>query len=157
MSNIGSIHENGLICRTLTLRGRWGLLLMCNKPFPWEWVLKNNRGRTTLGCVMLRPFISNPCKFIKVWTKMIIMTIHGTHGTWVIGSNFFILWCCRVGITLLLLRRRCRRLVPIWLVFLWGIIPLIPIGASSISLVIIGGLLIYVSSLLILWISFDHV
>lgn len=119
----------------------------------WERFLKNNSGRCIIGCIpdrmrcmILRMFRSNPFELINMWKNMSIMDIHITHDIWVIGLNIFLIpWLSMVGIALLLLRRRCRRLVPIGLVLLWGIIPSIVVSSSSISLVVVGGPIIYVS------------
>lgn len=108
-------------------------------------------------CMLARVFLSNHFNLIEVREKMSIMAMYTTHGTWLVGSNFFIPWWSRIYIPFLLLRRRCRRLVPIWLVLLWGIISPIPISPFSISLVVIGGVVISISSLLILGIKLYHV
>ena len=66
--------------------------------------------------MLLRVYLSKPFEIINMWTKMSIMV---THGTWMIGLNILLIpWWSRVGIFLLLLRRRCRRLVHVWLVLL---------------------------------------
>ena len=88
---------------------------------------------------------------------MSIMAIHATHSTWMNGLNFSISWWSRVGIALLLLRRRCKRLIHVWLVLLWEIIPSLVVSSSFISLFVVGGMIISFSSSLFLWIRLGHV
>lgn len=65
----------------------------------WEWVMKKNRGRIRGRCIvgyipnrkwhmLLREFLFNPFELIDMWTKMSVIAIHTTHGTWLIGSNY---------------------------------------------------------------------
>ena len=67
-----------------------------------------------MWCMLLRVFLSNPFELIDMWEKMIVIVKNATHGTCVIGLNTILIpWWSRVDIILLLLRRGCKRLVPI--------------------------------------------
>jgi len=94
---------------------------------------ENSRGRIRMGHVIegipsrmgymiMILLIFNPFNLIDVWTKMSVMAKHATHGTWVIGLKIFpISWWFGIGIVLSLLRWWRKRVIPILLIFLWGV------------------------------------
>ena len=100
--------------------------------------------------MLMRSFLPNPLELLKMWEKVSIMATLSTYDTWLIGSELRIPWGSRVVVPLLLLRRGCRKLVPIRSILLWGVILLVPIISSSISLVFVFGSINLIASLLIL-------
>ena len=127
----------------------------------WEGVLKNDRRIKRGSCVvrripnmvwrmMLRTFVPNSLKFLKMRKKVSVMATLSVDNAALVGLKLQIPWWSRVFVPLLLWRRRSRKLVPVWSILLGGIIPLVSIIDSSISLVVVLGLIIAIASLLIL-------
>lgn len=97
----------------------------------WEGILKISRRRNRGGCtirripdrvwrMLLRAFILNFLKFLKMLTKVGIMAIFSTNGVGLVGLKFLIPWQSRVCVPLLLWRAGSRKLLSIRSILLGG-------------------------------------